>query len=104
MTAGLPNMTIIPDGRRIGCMPSRRRSGNKVDRRPHGGNERSTVEADGSGLPGYAYVYEAGSLDGYPGFDRVGPKAVDFQHIGVKVRELRASVDEASLINEGDCK
>ena len=50
----------------------------------------------------YGYVLKAGFLDGYPGFVYACSKAVYFWHIGVKVRELRATADKASPINEGE--
>ena len=51
----------------------------------------------------YGYGLKAGFLDGYPGFVYACSKAVYFWHIGVKVRELRATADKASPINEGEC-
>jgi glycosyltransferase involved in cell wall biosynthesis len=50
----------------------------------------------------YGYVAKAGFLDGYPGFVYACSKAVYFWHIGVKVRELRATANKASSINEGE--
>jgi hypothetical protein len=49
----------------------------------------------------YGYVFKAGLLDGYPGFVYACSKAVYFWYVVVKVRELRARLNEATPEHKG---
>jgi len=51
----------------------------------------------------YGYFCRCGVLDGYAGFVYACSKAIYFWHIGVKLRELKARLNQATPTHKQDC-